>query len=281
MLEDRELGSSQQEQIAREQGELSLLPKAQLDLAPLRQTAQAELATIFSCASIAQEWPEVAGAIDDIVVIEDMKTGGVNPGDRRALYYLTRALRARRVLEIGTHVGASTIHIAAAMKRNAENASDECRLVTVDISDVNDADDAYWKRAGLACSPRDAIAAIGVAPGASFIMMDSISYLDAHDGRFDLIFLDGDHAAQNVYLEIPRALQHLCPGGVVVMHDVFPGLRPLWRDGALVPGPFLAVQRFRSERAEIKLLPLGALPWPTKLGSHVTSLALLSRTWSG
>ena len=104
MLKDFELGSSQREQIVREQGELSLLPKAQLDLAPLRRTTQAELATLFSCASIAQEWPEVATAIDQIVVIEDMKTGGVNPGDRRALYYLTRALQARRVLEIGTHV---------------------------------------------------------------------------------------------------------------------------------------------------------------------------------
>jgi SAM-dependent methyltransferase len=107
--------------------------------------------------------------------------------------------------------------------------------------------------------------------------MDSMAYLDAHDERFDLIFPDGDHTAQNVYREIPRALQHLRLGGVVVMHDVFPGLRPLWRGGAVVPGPFLAVQRFRDEGAEIELLPLGALPWPTKLGSHVTSLALLSR----
>ena len=277
MLEHPALDSSQREQIAREQTELSLLPKAQLDPVPLRRTTQAELAAMFSSAAIAQEWPAVATMIDQIVVIEDMKTGGVNPGDRRALYYLTRALRARRVLEIGTHVGASTIHIAAAMKRNAGDAGDECSLVTVDISDVNDADDAYWKRAGLACSPRDAIAAVGLAHCAAFVTMDSIAYLDAHDERFDLIFLDGDHAAQNVYREIPRALQHLRPDGAVIMHDVFPGLRPLWRDGAVVPGPFLAAQRFRNEGAEIELLPLGALPWPTKLGSHVTSLALLSR----
>jgi len=277
MLEHPALERSQREQIAREQTELSLLPKAQLDPAPLRRTTQAELAAMFSSAAIAREWPAVATAIDQIVVIEDMKTGGVNPGDRRALYYLTRALRARRVLEIGTHVGASTIHIAAAMKRNGGDAGDECRLVTVNISDVNNADDAYWKRAGLACSPRDAAAAIGLAHCAAFVTMDSISYLDAHDERFDLIFLDGDHTAQNVYREIPRALQHLRPEGAVIMHDVFPGLRPLWRDGAVVPGPFLAVQRFRNEGAEIELLPLGALPWPTKLGSHVTSLALLSR----
>ena len=31
-----------------------------------------------------------------------MKTGGVNPGDRRALYYLVRGLGLKQVLEIGT-----------------------------------------------------------------------------------------------------------------------------------------------------------------------------------
>ena len=60
--------------------------------------------------------------------IEDGKTGGVNPGDRRLLYQLTRRLKPRNVLEIGTHVGASTMHIAAAKPRS---------ITTVDIVDVN------------------------------------------------------------------------------------------------------------------------------------------------
>ena len=38
--------------------------------------------------------------------------GGMNPGDRRALYYLVRHLRPERVLEIGTLAGASTVHLA-------------------------------------------------------------------------------------------------------------------------------------------------------------------------
>jgi predicted O-methyltransferase YrrM len=77
-----------------------------------------------------------------------MLTAGVNSGDRRAIYHLIRALRRRRVLEIGTNVGASTLHIAAAMKRNDEDSEGECELVTVDIADVNDDSDAYWKRGG-------------------------------------------------------------------------------------------------------------------------------------
>jgi predicted O-methyltransferase YrrM len=41
-------------------------------------------------------------------------TGGVNPGDRRAIYALIRKLEPRRVLEVGTHVAASTASIALA-----------------------------------------------------------------------------------------------------------------------------------------------------------------------
>jgi predicted O-methyltransferase YrrM len=212
-----------------------------------------------------------------IVLIKDMTTAGVNPGDRRAIYYLIRAFRPRRVLEIGTNVGASTLHIAAAMKRNKEDNNGECSLVTVDITDVNNASDAYWKRAGLPRSPRDNIAHLGMADFVDFVTTDSLSYFDCQAMQFDFIFLDGDHAASTVYRELPRALKHLRAGGTILLHDFFPRRRPLWSDGAVVPGPSLAADRFRDEGAKVHVLPLGALPWPTKLGSNVTSLALLTQ----
>jgi hypothetical protein len=74
-----------------------------------------------------------------------------------------------------------------------------------------------------------------------------------------------------------HALAHLRDGGVVVMHDFFPKRRPLWSDGAMIAEPYLAVARCRREGSGIVERPLGALPWPTKLGSNVTSLALLTR----
>jgi hypothetical protein len=45
-------------------------------------------------------------------------------------------------------------------------------------------------------------------------------------------------------------------------------------------GLYLAVARLRSEGVGIGVLPLGELPWPTKAGSHLTSLALAGRPWS-
>ena len=206
-----------------------------------------------------------------------MKTGGVNPGDRRALYYFVRALDLKHVLEIGTNVGASTIHIAAAMKVNllADEKPNDHSLVTVDIVDVNDAPDAFWRLGGLARSPRDTIEAMGMVEHVTFVTNSSLTYLDACDESFDLIFLDGDHSAAMVYQEVPRALRRLRESGLLLLHDFFPDNRPLWSDRAVVPGPLLAVKRLVREQANVSVIPLGALPWPTKLHSNVTSLAVL------
>jgi cephalosporin hydroxylase len=189
-------------QVQRERATLRGLPTATLDTTNLRAITGANLADAFSPhGPITAEWSEVSSQIDRIILIEDMTTAGVNPGDRRAIHYLVRALRPNRVLEIGTNVGASTIHIAAAMKRNNEDTKGECTLVTLDIVDVNDAADAYWKRAGLARSPRDNIACLGVAACVEVITAESLSYFDYHAEQFEFVFLDGDHAASTVYQE--------------------------------------------------------------------------------
>jgi predicted O-methyltransferase YrrM len=183
-------------------------------------------------------------------------------------------------LEIGTNVGASTIHIAAAMKVNllADEKPSEHSLVSVDIVDVNHASDAFWRLGGLPRSPRDNIEAMGMVEHVTFVTNSSLTYLDECDESFDLIFLDGDHSAAMVYQEIPRALRRLRESGLLLLHDFFPNNRPLWSDRAVVPGPLLAVKRLVREQANVSVIPLGALPWPTKLHSNVTSLAVLRAT---
>ena len=117
---------------------------------------------------------------------------------------------------------------------------------------------------------------MGMANGVSFVTQNSFVFFDNVQASFDLIFLDGDHSAATVYREIARALEHLRKDGVIVLHDVFPHHRPFWKDQTIQPGPWLAVRRLQREGAGIDVLPLGALPWPTKLGTNVTSLALLT-----
>jgi predicted O-methyltransferase YrrM len=113
-----------------------------------------------------------------------------------------------------------------------------------------------------------------------FITSDSLDYFSRREQEYDFIFLDGSHNSSTVYKEIPAATTLLQTGGYILLHDYFPNLRPLRASGAVVPGPYLATQRLMDEGADIEVLPLGKLPWPTKLGSNLTSLALLGKSQS-
>jgi predicted O-methyltransferase YrrM len=196
-----------------------------------------------------------------------------NVGDRRALFYLARAFAPARVLEIGTHVGASTVHLAAALMVGTRYA----RLVTVDVEDVNDGLQAVWRRAGLAKSPKQMIEDLCGRIEARFVIGDSRHFFAANDEMFDFVFLDGDHSADTVYEEMVSALALINENGLIVLHDYFPGGRPLWSDGVVISGPFAAVEKLRASRFAINAIPLGSLPWPTKLNSHATSLAVIAK----
>jgi predicted O-methyltransferase YrrM len=232
-----------------------------------------DLVAIFHSPSIGEQWSVDGSKIARIIQIPDGVTDGVNPGDRRALYFLARSLEVRSILEIGTHVGASTVHLAAALQRSPSAE----RLVTVDVVDVNDGEGAFWKAAGLSSSPRDCVRELGAEKLIEFVRENSLKFLNRTSATFDLIFLDGDHSLETVYREIPMALAKLRRGGCVILHDFFPGNRPLWQNREPISGPFLAVERLRREGAEVVAVPFGELPWPTKAGSNVTSLALLAR----
>jgi predicted O-methyltransferase YrrM len=257
----------------RENAEFAGLGLLTCDTTPLRTLGDLNLAAVFSNPAVEKEWEHVAREIAELKITD--KAAGVNFGDRRALYYLIRHLRPKTVLEVGTHVGASTAHIVAALRKDPGIGS--FRLDTVDIYDVNDPVVGPWATMRSTHPPAEMMRLMGCAAAVTFHAMDSMDYLPACKQKFDLIFLDGDHAPGRVYREVPAALKLLNPGGYILLHDYFPNARPLWENGAVVPGPFQAVQRFQREGAAVEVLPLGALPWSTKQNSNVTSLAVLGK----
>jgi predicted O-methyltransferase YrrM len=204
-------------------------------------------------------------------------TGGVNPGDRRALYYLVRAVRPELLLEIGTHIGSSTVALALAAK---EDRSDGVggRIVTVDVRDVNDERTKPWEQFQMTVSPFRMLSDLGLEHTVRFVASEASQYLRETENLFDLIFLDGDHDAEAVYREIPLALKRLRPDGLIVLHDYFPGGRALWPGHEPILGPWLAMERLREEGCKLNVIPFEALPWATKLGSSVSSLALVVRS---
>jgi predicted O-methyltransferase YrrM len=237
------------------------------------RVSRLDLAAMLHDPAIESDW---RGAERRIAPLGLTRVGGINPGDRRALYYLVRRLRPEGVLEIGTLAGASTVHLAVALS-DAWPGSSGRRLLTVDIVDVNDSERAAWRRLGLAQSPRQAMARLGLGEMVEFRAARSLDLLAEPGEAFDLIFLDGDHRLETVVAEIPAALGRLRPGGWVLLHDYFPDLRPLWPDGKVIDGPARAVRRLRRAGWAIEAVPLGELPWPTKQGASRTSLALLGR----
>jgi predicted O-methyltransferase YrrM len=183
------------------------------------------------------------------------------------------ALRPRSVLEVGTHIGASTIYIAAALKRLNEDA----KLTTIDIVDVNHPAEGAWKKAGVSKSPADLAAALALQDRICFRTSPALKFMTLTEQRFDFIFLDGDHRAETVYEELAAALPLLDKAGLILLHDYYSNAAVHYGDSARILGPFHALRRAHKENPEIRVLPLGELPWPTKPGTKMTSLALVAK----
>jgi len=264
-------------ELTREKNALEKLPKTPCDVSRLGRLDPSRLTSFWKDPTSAAFW------LQDCPRVAQMNlptmTGGVNPGDQRALYHLVMALRPRRILEIGTHIGCSTLHIALALNRLRQSHPSDmsaARLLSADIRDVNDPVAQPWKAYGSASAPRAMIERVGCGDLVRFEVADSLHFLRQESDQFDFIFLDGHHDAERVYQEIPLALKRLAPGGFILLHDYFPAGRPLWSNGVVLHGPQLAVSRFTRERAGFHVLPLGGLPWATKFNSNVTSLALMT-----
>lgn len=260
---------------AKEMAAFHKLSKEQLDPKNLIHENDVNLSEILNSKTIEAYWKQSKQEIGQFIIPDG--TGGVNPGDRRALYYLLCHFKPKSVLEVGTHIGASTLHIASALFMSQVNHGNDVDFKTVDIRDVNCNKDKPWLDYGTKFSPLEMITKFGYDSFTTFKAGMSLDLIKNTTETFDFIFLDGDHSGGTVYQEIPAALNILNPNGAILLHDYFPEMKPLWSNGSLVEGPYLATERLIQEGANIKVIPLGDLPWPTKLGTNITSLALLVR----
>ncbi len=198
-------------------------------------------------------------------------TGGINKGDQQAIFHLIRHFRPDTLLEIGTHIGCSTLVTSLALKEG------EGELTTVDIINVNDPTEKHWLKFNSQYSPSQMITKIGMAQRVNFVADSSINFLEKTSKKFDFIFLDGTHEADIIFQEISFAINALTKRGIILLHDYFPEMKYLWSDEKCIFGPYLAVEEHKKRYKKLKVIPLGSLPWNTKLNSKATSLALLTK----
>lgn len=216
-------------------------------------------------------WSEAKKEIESFQVPNG--TGGMSPDSARAIYHLVKYLEPHSVLEIGTHIGSSTILIASAM-----SSQNEKRLITLDIRDVNSEATLPWRQYGAEKSPKQMVQEME-CNFVEFVTSPSIQYLQNVEEKFDLILLDGNHSASTVYQEIPLSLKRLNQNGVILLHDYYPdgealsGNRP-------ITGPWRGVKRLVDEGAKIKVIPFGTLPWESSSSCGACSLAMLIKSES-
>jgi predicted O-methyltransferase YrrM len=130
----------------------------------------------------------------------------VSPLQGRLLELLARAVGARRVLEIGTLGGYSTLWLARAV-------APEGQVVSLEVSEAH----AAVARANLAAEGFAGVATVVVGP--------ALESLEALDGPFDLVFIDADKRHHDAYFA--AALRLSRPGTLILADNVV-------RNGAVV-----------------------------------------------
>lgn len=125
----------------------------------------------------------------------------VTPSQGKLLYLLARMCRAKRILEIGTLAGYSTIWMARALPDDGKLLTLENNPLHVDVARGN------ILRAGLSSQ-------VSVVPGQA---RESLLTLIGQGVKpFDLVFLDGDKANHREYFSLALELSRL---GTVIVAD--------------------------------------------------------------
>lgn len=160
----------------------------------------------------------------------DLPAHDVSPLQGAFLALMVRISGARRVLEVGTLGGISTIWMARALPEGGE-------VVTLEVNPAH----AAVARANLA--------AAGVDGRVRLIEGRAIDSLAALEGPFDLVFLDADKPSNPDYL---RAVLPLCRAGAVIIAD------NVVREGRVVTGGDASSDGVRAMVDAMAELPLEA-----------------------
>lgn len=166
-----------------------------------------------------------------------------SPEQGQFLHLLVKLTGARRVLEIGTFTGYSSLWMALAVP-------DDGSVVCCDVSETYTAvARRYWEQAGVA-----ARMTLKIAPAEETLVALQAEGVEP----FDMAFIDADKQGYAEYYE--AALSMLRPGGLVVVDNV------LWHgsvaDETNTEDSTLAIRRFnnmvaKDERVEVVLIPIG------------------------
>lgn len=168
----------------------------------------------------------------------------ISPDQGQFMALLVRLLNARRIIELGTFTGYSTLVMAEALRPDG-------RILACDIDkEWTDIARRYWQQAGVAgridlrLTPAEKTLGALIEGG--------------EQGQFDLAFIDADKAGMLHYYE--QCLALIRPGGLIMVDNV------LWggsvADPAYQSEDVNAIRRFndfvfRDGRVDVSMVPIG------------------------
>ncbi len=171
-----------------------------------------------------QTWTDVDGYIADALVEHDealaaalsesvaagLPAIAVSPPQGKLLALLARSIDARRILEVGTLGGYSTIWLARSLPPDGHLVTLEANPDYAKVAASNIARAGVAERVDLRVGPA----------------LDTLPPLAAEDGEpFDLVFIDADKRNTPTYFE--WALELTRPGSLIIADNVI-------RDGTLI-----------------------------------------------
>lgn len=168
----------------------------------------------------------------------------ISPEQGQFMALLLELLDARRVIEVGTFTGYSSLRMALALPPDG-------RIIACDINEQTTAvARRYWAEAGVA----DKID-LRLAPAGETL---SALLQDGQAGRFDFMFIDADKTGYDTYYEL--GLKLVRPGGLIAIDNV------LW-SGAVIDkadetADTKAIRALNAklkddERISLSLVPIG------------------------
>lgn len=146
--------------------------------------------------------PHDAGLARAFAVPEGIPAIQVGPSDGRMLYLLLKLANAKKVVEVGTLVGYSAIHMVRALPADGRIWSIEYEAKHAEVARQN-------------------LAAAGVGDRVEVIVgagVDVLPTLVEH-GPFDAVFIDADKVNYDFYGE--WAVANLRPGGLVLGDNAY------------------------------------------------------------
>ena len=168
----------------------------------------------------------------------------ISPDQGQLMAMLVRLIAPKKILEVGTFTGYSSLVMALALPENG-------KLIACDISEKYTLmAQRFWKEAGVA----DKIELrLGNATKTLDIIID-----EGLSGTFDMVFIDADKESYKIYYE--KCLELLHSGGLILIDNVLWYGRPA--DPDATDADTVAIREFnkfvyKDSRVDISLLSVG------------------------